>query len=49
MLNDKITNVHDKFFKSTFGDIEVATDFLNNYLPMVEIWESKIGKDIIYL
>lgn len=32
-MDKKITNVHDKFFKSTFGDIEVATDFLNNYLP----------------
>jgi predicted transposase/invertase (TIGR01784 family) len=29
----KIQNPHDKFFKETFGNIEVAKDFLNNYLP----------------
>lgn len=29
----KIQNPHDKFFKETFGHIEVAKDFLNNYLP----------------
>lgn len=32
-MSDKISNIHDKFFKSTFGDLEVATDFLKNYLP----------------
>ena len=29
----KIQNPHDKFFKETFGKVEVAKDFLNNYLP----------------
>ncbi|HFL3828471.1 TPA: Rpn family recombination-promoting nuclease/putative transposase [Clostridioides difficile] len=26
-------NPHDKFFKETFGNVEIAKDFLNNYLP----------------
>ena len=30
---EKIDNPHDKIFKKMFGDIEVATDFLKNYLP----------------
>lgn len=29
-----LTNPHDKFFKETFGQIEVARDFLRNYLPV---------------
>jgi predicted transposase/invertase (TIGR01784 family) len=29
----KIQNPHDKFFKETFSKIEVARDFMNNYLP----------------
>lgn len=29
----KIQNPHDKFFKKTFGDVAIAKDFLNNYLP----------------
>ncbi|SMB89970.1 conserved hypothetical protein (putative transposase or invertase) [Desulfonispora thiosulfatigenes DSM 11270] len=29
----KIQNVHDKFFKETFSKLEVAKDFINNYLP----------------
>lgn len=29
----KIQNPHDKFFKKTFGDVDVAKDFLSNYLP----------------
>ncbi len=29
----KIQNPHDKFFKETFGNVTVAKDFLNNYLP----------------
>ena len=28
-----ITNPHDAFFKFMFGDVEVAQDFLQNYLP----------------
>ena len=28
-----IQNPHDKFFKEIFGKVEVARDFLNNYLP----------------
>ena len=30
---EKIDNPHDKIFKKMFGDIDVATDFLKNYLP----------------
>lgn len=29
----KLQNPHDKFFKETFGKVEIAKDFLNNYLP----------------
>ena len=29
----KIHNPHDKFFKETFSNVEVAKDFINNYLP----------------
>lgn len=29
----KVQNPHDRFFKETFGKVEVAKDFLNNYLP----------------
>lgn len=29
----KLQNPHDKFFKETFGKVEIARDFLNNYLP----------------
>ena len=29
----KIQNPHDRFFKETFGNVAVAKDFLNNYLP----------------
>lgn len=29
----KINNPHDLYFKSTFGEIAFAKDFLNNYLP----------------
>ncbi|AGL03684.1 Rpn family recombination-promoting nuclease/putative transposase [Desulfoscipio gibsoniae] len=29
----KIQNPHDKFFKETLGNVAVAKDFLNNYLP----------------
>ena len=29
----KIQTPHDKFFKETFGRVEVAKDFLRNYLP----------------
>ena len=29
----KIENPHDKFFKKTFGNVDVAKDFLKNYLP----------------
>ncbi|WP_156897913.1 Rpn family recombination-promoting nuclease/putative transposase [Caloramator sp. ALD01] len=28
----KIQNPHDKFFKETFSDIEVAKYFIKNYL-----------------
>ncbi|WP_113075622.1 Rpn family recombination-promoting nuclease/putative transposase [Petrotoga sp. 9PW.55.5.1] len=30
---NEINNPHDAFFKRNFGDIEVAKDFLRNYLP----------------
>ncbi len=29
----KIQNAHDRFFKNTFGNVAIAKDFLNNYLP----------------
>ncbi len=29
----EIQNPHDKFFKETLGNVAVARDFLNNYLP----------------
>ena len=29
----KIQNPHDKFFKETFSNVEVARDFIKNYLP----------------
>ncbi len=29
----KMQNPHDKFFKETFGNVEVAKDFMKNYLP----------------
>lgn len=29
----KIENLHDKFFKETFSNVEVAKSFLLNYLP----------------
>ena len=30
---DVLKQPHDKFFRSTFGQVLVASDFLNNYLP----------------
>lgn len=30
---DVLKQPHDKFFRSTFGNVEVASDFLVNYLP----------------
>ena len=30
---DNITNPHDKLFRETWSDKEVAADFLKNYLP----------------
>ncbi|PNR96616.1 Rpn family recombination-promoting nuclease/putative transposase [Petrotoga sp. 9PWA.NaAc.5.4] len=30
---NEINNPHDAFFKRNFGDIEIAKDFLKNYLP----------------
>lgn len=32
-MDEVIVNAHDKFFKTTFSDIELATDFLKCYLP----------------
>ncbi|GEM_PF-3303585 len=36
-----IANTHDAFFKLMFGDIEVAQDLLQNYLPteIAKVWE----------
>lgn len=28
-----VNNPHDAYFKATFGKIDFAKDFLNNYLP----------------
>ena len=33
ILNVKLQNPHDKFFKESFGDVEVAKDFLLHYCP----------------
>ena len=46
----KIQNPHDKFFKETFSKIEVARDFINNYLPqsiinIVDLNTLEIQKD----
>ena len=30
---DVLKQPHDKFFRSTFGQVKVASDFLSNYLP----------------
>ena len=30
---DIVNQPHDRFFKETFGDIDVALDFIKNYLP----------------
>lgn len=30
---DVLKQPHDKFFRSTFGKVEIASDFLKNYLP----------------
>jgi predicted transposase/invertase (TIGR01784 family) len=43
----KVDSPHDKIFKKMFGDIEVATDFLKNYLPS-EILEITDLKSITY-
>ena len=32
-LLDVLKQPHDKFFRSTFGQVEIASDFLKNYLP----------------
>ncbi len=30
---DKLNQPHDKYFRATFGQVDFAKDFLNNYLP----------------
>ena len=47
---DIINQPHDKFFKETFGDIEIARDFIINYLPpelvqIIDIDHLTIEKD----
>jgi hypothetical protein len=32
----KIQNPYDKFFKESFSDIEVAKDFIKNYLHLMQ-------------
>lgn len=32
-MDEVITHAHDKFFKTTFSDVELAKDFMKNYLP----------------
>lgn len=46
----KIQNPHDKFFKETFGNIEITKDFLSNYLPknimkVIDVNTLEIQKD----
>ncbi len=45
-----ITNPHDKFFKETFSQPEIARDFLANYLPeavrpLLDLSQIKLEKD----
>ena len=32
-MDELITHAHDKFFKTTFSDVEIAKDFMKSYLP----------------
>lgn len=32
-MDELITHAHDKFFKTTFSDVEIAKDFMRSYLP----------------
>ena len=32
-MDNKLNNPHDKFFKASFGRLELVQDFLRNYLP----------------
>ena len=46
----KIQNPHDKFFKETFSKVEVARDFIKNYLPesvlaVIDLETLEIQKD----
>ena len=46
----KVQNPHDKFFKETFSNVEVARDFMQNYLPepilkIVDLQTLDIQKD----
>lgn len=46
----KVQNPHDKFFKETFSNLEVARDFMQNYLPepvlkIVDLQTLEIQKD----
>jgi predicted transposase/invertase (TIGR01784 family) len=47
---DTITNPHDKLFRETWSDRDVAVDFLQNYLPedvvsLIDLNSLEIGKD----
>ena len=46
----KVQNPHDKFFKETFSNVEIARDFMQNYLPepilkIVDLQTLDIQKD----
>lgn len=46
----KIQNPHDKFFKETFSNVEVARDFMKNYRPklilkIIDLQTFEIQKD----
>jgi len=49
-MNDKLVNPHDKLFRKTWSNIDVAKDYLNNYLPgpllkRIDLDSLEISKD----
>jgi predicted transposase/invertase (TIGR01784 family) len=49
-MNDKLVNPHDKLFRKTWSNIDVAKDYLTNYLPgpllkRIDLDSLEISKD----
>ncbi len=49
-MNDKLVNPHDKLFRKTWSNIDIAKDYLNNYLPglllkRIDLNSLEISKD----